>query len=157
VHGSGDPYTAAFPFYHSRLGILDRPVKPGDDDWECGQISRPSLRAERRNPSRREERMDCFVAALLAMTWLKFHTYLSVPAALGARGFASFVRASDNRGRRECRVPMHPQPRVQCEMAHECSHHRYTGIDPAFPAQWFYGLCRALPGDEFLLSPSSAD
>ena len=23
--------------------------------------------------------------------------------------------------------------------------------------QWFYGLFRALPGDEFVLSPSSAD
>jgi hypothetical protein len=25
---------------------------------------------------------------------------------------------------------------------------------PAFPAQWFYDLYRALPGDEFVLSPS---
>ena len=28
---------------------------------------------------------------------------------------------------------------------------------PASPAQRLYGLCRALPGDEFVLSPSSAD
>jgi hypothetical protein len=28
---------------------------------------------------------------------------------------------------------------------------------PAFPAQWFYGLFRALLGDEFVLSPSSAN
>jgi hypothetical protein len=28
---------------------------------------------------------------------------------------------------------------------------------PAFPAQWFYGLWRALPGDEFLLPPSPTD
>ena len=28
---------------------------------------------------------------------------------------------------------------------------------PASPAWWLYGLCRALPGDEFVLSPSSAD
>jgi hypothetical protein len=41
-------------------------------------------------------------------------------------------------------------------VAHECSHHR-SPEHPAFPAQWFYGLCRALPGDEFVLSPSSAD
>jgi hypothetical protein len=27
-------------------------------------------------------------------------------------------------------------------------------IDPAFPAQWFYGLLRALPGEPGLLSPS---
>jgi hypothetical protein len=41
--------------------------------------------------------------------------------------------------------------------AHEHSHYRFTGVTPAFPAQWFYGLFRALPGDEFVLSPSSAD
>jgi hypothetical protein len=35
--------------------------------------------------------------------------------------------------------------------------YRFSGGNPAFPAQWFYGLLRALPGDEFLLSPSSAN
>ena len=35
--------------------------------------------------------------------------------------------------------------------------YRFSGGNPAFPAQWFYGLCRALPGDEFVLSPSSTD
>jgi hypothetical protein len=29
--------------------------------------------------------------------------------------------------------------------------YRFSGGNPAFPAQWFYGLCRALPGDEFVL------
>src|SRR5882724_8817525 len=42
---------------------------------------------------------------------------------------------------------MHPQPRVQMKKAHEHSHHGHTGNHPAFPAQWFYGLLRALPGD----------
>jgi len=32
--------------------------------------------------------------------------------------------------------------------------YRSSGEHPAFPAQWFDGLCRALPGDEFLLPPS---
>jgi hypothetical protein len=32
--------------------------------------------------------------------------------------------------------------------------YRYSRNTPAFPAQWFYGLCRALPGDEFILPPS---
>src|SRR6266536_2921791 len=27
--------------------------------------------------------------------------------------------------------------------------YRFSGGSPAFPAQWLYGLCRALPGDEF--------
>jgi len=31
-----------------------------------------------------------------------------------------------------------------------------TRSDPAFPARWFYGLFRALPGDRALLSPSPA-
>jgi len=53
--------------------------------------------------------------------------------------------------------PMRSQPRVLKKQTHECSHHGHTGIIPAFPAQWFYGLYRPLPGDEFLLSPSPAD
>ena len=32
--------------------------------------------------------------------------------------------------------------------------YRFSGNTPAFPAQWFYGLFRALPGDRALLSPS---
>src|SRR5947207_14082312 len=32
--------------------------------------------------------------------------------------------------------------------------YRSSGEHPAFPAQWLDGLCRALPGDEFLLPPS---
>jgi hypothetical protein len=50
----------------------------------------------------------------------------------------------------------HPQPRVQNEKAHEHSHHRFSRSVPAFPAQWFYGFLRALPGDQALLPPSSA-
>src|SRR5258706_7489396 len=47
---------------------------------------------------------------------------------------------------------------LACEIskAHERSHHRFTGVDSAFPAQWFYGLLRDLPGDQALLSPSPA-
>src|SRR6266704_1643636 len=51
---------------------------------------------------------------------------------------------------------MHPQPRMQNEKAHERSHHGHTGNHPAFPAQWFYGLLRALPGDQACLTPSPA-
>ena len=62
------------------------------------------------------------------------------------------------RGRRECRVPagtrglvckMHSRMRTRA--------YRYSRSSPAFPAQWFDGLYRALPGDEFLLPPSPAD
>src|SRR6476620_4750522 len=51
---------------------------------------------------------------------------------------------------------MRPQPRVQVKKAHEHSHHGHTGNHPAFPAQWFYGLLRALPGDHACLTPSPA-
>jgi len=34
--------------------------------------------------------------------------------------------------------------------------YRFSGGSPAFPAQWFYGLFRALLGDRAFLPPSSA-
>jgi hypothetical protein len=40
---------------------------------------------------------------------------------------------------------------------HRGRSHRYTGITRHSRTQWFYGLCRALPGDRALLPPSSAD
>src|SRR5258706_16393122 len=52
--------------------------------------------------------------------------------------------------------PVTEASRAKLNKAHERSHHRYTGIDPAFPAQWFYGLLRALPGDQACLTPSPA-
>src|SRR5258706_9119361 len=65
--------------------------------------------------------------------------------------------AQKNRGRRECRVPNAPiASRAKLNKAHERSHHGHTGINPAFPAQWFYGLLRALPGDQACLTPSPA-
>ena len=63
---------------------------------------------------------------------------------------------SSIRGRRECRGRAAPavsyangegaRMSIQAQRRH-----------PASPAQRLYGLCRALPGDEFVLSPSSAD
>src|SRR3954470_1052 len=47
-------------------------------------------------------------------------------------------------------------PACRKKKAHERSHHGHTGNHPAFPAQWFYGLLRALPGDQACLTPSSA-
>src|ERR1700737_412654 len=54
-------------------------------------------------------------------------------------------------------------PGARCARSRACSvvntrvsHHGHTGKRPAFPAQWFYGLFRALPGDRACLPPSSA-
>ena len=54
------------------------------------------------------------------------------------------------------------RPGARCTRGLVCNVHkkvrtrayRSSGEHPAFPAQWFDGLCRALPGDEFLLPPS---
>src|SRR5712671_6146864 len=62
----------------------------------------------------------------------------------------------DNRGRRECRAPNAPAASCIKKQTHEHSHHGHTGNHPAFPAQWFYGLLRALPGDQACLTPSPA-
>ena len=62
-----------------------------------------------------------------------------------------------NRGSREDRVLAAPAvSRAKCAKKRTRAY-RYRRNTPAFPAQWLYGLCRALPGDEFVLSPSLAN
>jgi hypothetical protein len=74
-----------------------------------------------------------------------------------SREFYLNVLSSEIRGRRECRALDAPAAsRAKLNKAHERSHHRSTGNHPAFPAQWFYGLLRALPGDQACLTPSPA-
>src|SRR5258705_2704907 len=99
--------------------------------------------------------VDCF--ASLAMTALQIQN--TPPRSRGAirPSFAKTVsplltiEGAGNAGR-----SMRPQPRVRNKKAHEHSHHGHTGNHPAFPAQWFYGLLRALPGDQACLTPSPA-
>ncbi|RXG87066.1 hypothetical protein EAS62_36700 [Bradyrhizobium zhanjiangense] len=57
------------------------------------------------------------------------------------------------RGRREGRVPAGTHGPL-CEGTRRKTAQRHTGEaqHTAFPAQWFDGLCRALPGAEFLLA-----
>jgi hypothetical protein len=51
------------------------------------------------------------------------------------------------RGRRESRVPAAPAaPRAKCRK-HASASPQVHREHPAFPARWFYGLFRALPGD----------
>jgi hypothetical protein len=64
--------------------------------------------------------------------------------------------ATLKQGRGECRVPDAPAAPVQKVKA-QGSHHGCTGT-PGIPARnGFNGLYRALPGDEFVLSPSLAN
>jgi hypothetical protein len=52
---------------------------------------------------------------------------------------------------------LHPRSRVQVAQGNAHTSIQVQRRHPASPARWLYGLCRALPGDEFVLSPSSAD
>src|SRR6476646_4792846 len=61
------------------------------------------------------------------------------------------IEGAGNAGR-----PTRPQPRGRKKKAPERSHHGHTGNHPAFPAQWFYGVLRDLPGDQACLTPSPA-
>ena len=61
--------------------------------------------------------------------------------------FASFSTLAKTRGRRESRV--RAAPAVSCAKCRKkrTRAYRFSGGNPAFPARWFYGLLRALPGD----------
>src|SRR6266581_1050431 len=74
---------------------------------------------------------------------------------------ARFARAlqirwpSRNRGRRESRVPTDTRGLVcQTHSNGRTRAYRFSRNSPAFPAQWFYGLLRALPGERAFLPPS---
>ena len=69
----------------------------------------------------------------------------------------SFRRPSKEEGAGNAGCALHPRSRVQDAQRKRTRAYRFSGGSPAFPAQWFYGLCRALLGDEFVLSPSLAD
>ena len=45
---------------------------------------------------------------------------------------------------------LHPRSRVHVHEEMRTRAYRSSGEHPAFPAQWLYGLWRALPGDEFV-------
>src|SRR5258708_18596951 len=49
---------------------------------------------------------------------------------------------------------LHPRSRVQFAQRKRTRAYRFSGEHPAFPAQWFYGLLRALPGERAFLPPS---
>src|SRR5712672_3793264 len=81
---------------------------------------------------------------------------LRIPAARFARVLPRTFRRSENRGRRECRVRAAPAVSRAKLQKKRTRAYRFSGGNPAFPAQWLYGLLRALPGDQACLTPSPA-
>jgi hypothetical protein len=71
---------------------------------------------------------------------------------------ASFARnvtplRTEGAGKTGC--ALHPRSRVQIRNNKKRTRaYRFSGNTPAFPAQWFYDLLRALPGDRAFLPPS---
>jgi hypothetical protein len=159
------------------------PAFAGDDSRECGtrirdefygftsqtannaSIVEPSLRA---NGSRecapddrlreaihsRKERMDCFVATLLAMTAIP-DTHLRSRGAKRPRRCLA-LPPSEGVGNAGC--PWHPRPRVHLVVVERTRVTTSTPESPDVPARnGFNGFLRALPGDRALLPPSSAD
>jgi hypothetical protein len=79
-----------------------------------------------------------------------FQTTACVLATSFVRGLQ--IRSPKRRGRREDRV--RAAPAVSCANMHiekRTRAYRFSGSSPAFPAQWFYGLFRALPGETRLV------
>jgi len=75
---------------------------------------------------------------------------------LAARNARSFARklSLENEGAGNAGGALHPRSRVQSCAKNAHTSIQFSGNTPASPAQWLYGLCRALLGDEFVLSPS---
>src|SRR5712675_2061901 len=97
--------------------------------------------------------MECFVATLLAMTWNSAYTFaLAARSARGVDESSAQKRAWGMPGARCTRGLV-----CTCSGRKHTSNNEYTGIARHSRTQWFYGLCRALPGDRALLPPSSAD
>ena len=71
----------------------------------------------------------------------------------------SFARSSlpsktEGAGKTGC--ALHPRSRVRIVQRKLHTSIQGSGEHPAFPAQWLYGLCRDLPGDEFLVDSVAA-
>ena len=73
----------------------------------------------------------------------------SAPRSRGAMRprFAGNLALPKKEGAGKTGCALHPRSRVQYVQRTRTRAYRFSGNTPAFPAQWFYGLYRALPGD----------
>src|SRR5438876_4854035 len=110
----------------------------------------PSLRgAQRRSNPESRPPLDCFASLAMTEDTCPHSRGMFCPS------FYKFLCPHPrNRGRRECRV--RAAPAVSCAKVRKKAHTSIqgSGNTPTSPAQWLYGLLRALPGGAGLLSPS---
>ena len=98
------------------------------------------------------------IALQLPGSWVSLRCYPSYEGATIApsrgalrRGFRSTFTPYNQGAQGMPGAGWQPRSRVQCA---QTSAHTSIQVQPeqaSIPARWFYGLCRALPGDEFLL------
>ena len=65
--------------------------------------------------------------------------------AICVRGLPASPSEIEGAGKTGC--TLHPRSRVHCAQRTRTRAYRFSGNTPAFPAQWLYGLLRALPGE----------
>src|SRR4051812_19745532 len=85
--------------------------------------------------------MDCF--ASLAMTLIQLRDL----AAHSARGLHLRLPSRKIEGAGKTGCLLHPRSRVRFAQTKLHTSIQGSGNTPAFPAQWLYGLLRALPGE----------
>src|ERR1700716_530424 len=98
-------------------------------------------------------------ACYLCKIWWGCHP--GSPAAIPRRdapGLCKNLPPKKTEGVGNAGCPLHPQPRAQSVVTHTSVVTTGPPESPGIPTRnGFNGLSRALPGDEFVLSPSSAD
>ncbi len=122
-----------------------------------GWIARSRLRRGFAGPRAHSAALALAKAASRATTIVVWRETQVLDLATGFRpSFANSLSLSVRKGRRESRALT--APAAPCAMRNENAHglDRYSRDIPAFPAQWFYGFLRALPGERRFLSPLSA-
>jgi hypothetical protein len=111
----------------------------------------PSLRAQRSNPH-----FDSGIDGLLRCA-RNDGDMASPSRGMFRPRFASSFAFRKFRGRREDRVLAAPTvSRAICARQNSTRAYRAAGNTPAFPAQWLYGLLRALPGERLFASVACA-
>jgi hypothetical protein len=120
----------------SRLGLMVRDgvkAPPHHEGLASCRLSRPHPEEPRSGVSKDGPRMKLLARVI-------------VPAARNARALHQRCPSS-NRGRRECRCFNRTRSLACKWKKHASKSPQVRRNDPALPAQWCYGLSRALPGE----------
>ena len=120
-------------------------------NFQTANHPRPSLRAIAKQSTTKRKSWIASSQELLAMTARSRYDFAFSRRECARVMHSHFARHERREGAGD------PQERAQGMPGARCTHgfvqkargrhHRFTGFNPALPAQWFYGFLRALPGD----------